>query len=517
MFFYETMSLRSLHKAPSHKVHKVPKLPILTIHNKSKFPQWHHYIQRVYHQTVTTPIDLNTFTWFYYYAPFNISIQPRRFIPRKAFECSSTTLEPTWKTPCYWLDEQHIVEYPNLKQAYQTCLKLTSNDAYVYHKNSFVSDVHLDNHANRYGFFVRRKSPKTPYYKSVSHIEVLHVEDSVQSNVQWFWHTIGSGVWIDLFQLRITNRIVYGSRQDCVFYRSLSRRAHRGRSTRTTYSPSKHNNMALRMFENDMKLHTFMNTHHYDMVVFKKAYGTPEIILRSSRFHSKSACALPDTYTLSGVDGRQRCSCDRRLGILNCAKSNLEMCYTAHEQHILDALRTNSVVSLLQTFKPLSTRECKLALNRFIPLSEQFFSLHANQHRTTWILTLFTYALLFCSTSIVKCCVQYGGTLSQYYPQEWLGWMQHGQRIQAGQGAMKYYKNLEKHWPTTVRKRAHTRNTSQSIRSTTRSTTRSTRYNGYLPATRIVGNLFRNLTMMRRISSLPHRERSCLDGILHSI
>ena len=125
------MSLRSLHKAPSHKVHKVhkvPKLPILTIHNKSKFPQWHHYIQRVYHQTVTTPIDLNTFTWFYYYAPFNISIQPRRFIPRKAFECSSTTLEPTWKTPCYWLDEQHIVEYPNLKQAYLTCLKLTSNE-----------------------------------------------------------------------------------------------------------------------------------------------------------------------------------------------------------------------------------------------------------------------------------------------------------------------------------------------------------------------------------------------------
>ena len=62
--------------------YQVPSLPVLTTKNTKQYPRWHTYVERVYGQSVSQPIDLNTFTWFYYYAPFDPPVVPRKFVDR---------------------------------------------------------------------------------------------------------------------------------------------------------------------------------------------------------------------------------------------------------------------------------------------------------------------------------------------------------------------------------------------------------------------------------------------------
>jgi len=47
----------------------LPDLPTLTPDNKDEFPEWHKYYEKVYQQPVSGTVDLNTFTWFYKFAP----------------------------------------------------------------------------------------------------------------------------------------------------------------------------------------------------------------------------------------------------------------------------------------------------------------------------------------------------------------------------------------------------------------------------------------------------------------
>ena len=52
---------------------KLTDLPVLNRSNTEEFPQWHAYVQRIYGATLAYPIDLNTFTWFYWFAPIRLN------------------------------------------------------------------------------------------------------------------------------------------------------------------------------------------------------------------------------------------------------------------------------------------------------------------------------------------------------------------------------------------------------------------------------------------------------------
>ena len=41
-------------------------LPVLTKDNKSEYPEWHAYYEKVYIKSVIEEVNLNTFNWFYW-------------------------------------------------------------------------------------------------------------------------------------------------------------------------------------------------------------------------------------------------------------------------------------------------------------------------------------------------------------------------------------------------------------------------------------------------------------------
>ncbi len=471
--------------------HIIPSLPVLTTKNTKQYPQWHKYVERVYGQSVSQPIDLNTFTWFYYYAPFDPPIVPRKKVSEKFF-----TL-PHYVEPIHniWTGELHFVHLPYL-QKYRTKLQLNSNDAYVSNRNISMICLGLEAKSHRYGFVVRRNPIPEVYNKR--YLEVLHVADNVNTNVQWFWHTIGSGVFIDLLRLHIHKRKVYTSRQHCEFYDHSKKRAN--------------TSLQLFIYGKDMHLHSFMNANKYDMIVFEQAHGIPEIIIRSNTFQSKTACVLKKKYTFTGLSRRKTCVCDSSEGIMNCAKSNTQMIYTHVQQELLTALRQNDITSLTACLNTLSRRECNTLLNEFIPIYENVCLKQSDD--ATFVLSLFTYALLFCTTHMVELCFKQGGRLSVPYPSEWLG-RDNKQTISAGEGALEYYNRLKKQLKTikhnskqTHKKHNHHRKSRRHIRRIA--------YTGYLPKERIVGQLPTNLKFLNSLT-LSGQEQRCLNALLRVI
>ena len=94
---------------------RVPQLPVLTPENAKTYPEWHAYIKRVYNEPVRVPIDLNTFTWFYYTAPFNVPIRPRRQLPHRRW----TEQKPTHD---HWLGEvDAVASKPASRQSSWPC------------------------------------------------------------------------------------------------------------------------------------------------------------------------------------------------------------------------------------------------------------------------------------------------------------------------------------------------------------------------------------------------------------
>ena len=48
------------------------QLPVLTAANAAQFLEWHLYVRRIYGPEPPFPIDLNTFTWFYWDCPLRL-------------------------------------------------------------------------------------------------------------------------------------------------------------------------------------------------------------------------------------------------------------------------------------------------------------------------------------------------------------------------------------------------------------------------------------------------------------
>ncbi len=58
-------------------------LPVLTPENAREEPAWHAYYERHFHQPVSLPVQLGTWTWFYKDAPLSKDLELRAVIPQR--------------------------------------------------------------------------------------------------------------------------------------------------------------------------------------------------------------------------------------------------------------------------------------------------------------------------------------------------------------------------------------------------------------------------------------------------
>lgn len=131
----------------------LPHLPILTSDNYELHFDWHKYYTKVYGEPVTRPVDLNTFTWFYWFSPLG-----------RIRVCSV-------------------------------------NSIYIYRTNfmdnlPWIGIYGPEKTLGAHGFFVKR--PVRSALLSQRRLEVLRVRDSVgvERGCCWFYHTVGSGVFV---------------------------------------------------------------------------------------------------------------------------------------------------------------------------------------------------------------------------------------------------------------------------------------------------------------------------------
>ena len=144
----------------------MPRLPVLTSANNRSEAAWHAYIRRVYHQTIAPgqALDLNTFNWFY------------------ADEAVNALLS---STPCL-----------------QVCVA-TIND-WLYEGTLWTGRIGPEVLWPQLGFFVARAFPDPAAMPFCDKLEVMHAQTNFlgwEVGVSWFFHTIGSGVFLDCHNL----------------------------------------------------------------------------------------------------------------------------------------------------------------------------------------------------------------------------------------------------------------------------------------------------------------------------
>ena len=133
---------------------KIQNLPILSPHNKKEYYLWHNYIEKIYKEPVNKIIDLNKFSWFYWFSPLG---------KIKVFEAGMEDNVP-----------------------YGTAW---------YGKNKGTPEYKY----REIGFFVKRKVE--PNLSLLSKLEVLRVK-ARELNCAWFYNTVGSGIFLNLDKLK---------------------------------------------------------------------------------------------------------------------------------------------------------------------------------------------------------------------------------------------------------------------------------------------------------------------------
>lgn len=141
----------------------VPRLPVLTPFNKTTYPEWHSYYERVYGCEVNHEVDLNTFTFFFWWSPMGF---------KKVRVC-------TWQRT-----------------------KLSPNEAWI-------GDHGPDLMLARVGFFVHR--PDSPFTQE-RHVEVIRVntnklvvnEEFQEKDVAWYFGVKGSGMFLSVPEVGVS-------------------------------------------------------------------------------------------------------------------------------------------------------------------------------------------------------------------------------------------------------------------------------------------------------------------------
>ena len=143
---------------------RVPRLPIITPLNKSEYPEWHEYIERVYREPVTRKYDLNTFNFFYHFSPLKVlPIQQHLILALPVRYRRNIAIKQNWSP---------------------------SPESKIY----------------RVGFLVTRELPRMQERVEVIRTQMpranANMWESGEEKCAWFYHAIGSGMFIDCVQPR---------------------------------------------------------------------------------------------------------------------------------------------------------------------------------------------------------------------------------------------------------------------------------------------------------------------------
>lgn len=156
-------------------------LPVLTRSNHDAFPEWHRYMHLVYkQQQVKHPIDLNRFTWFYWFAPLRVE---RLFMA----SWNDSVPEVPYGTP--WIGGDHAWHW---------------------------GPEHL---ARRLGFFVHRRRRSPEYFSAAARLEVMRTrtrwtaKSEGKHGVAWFYHAVGSGIFLETSSLASTSLELWNERE----------------------------------------------------------------------------------------------------------------------------------------------------------------------------------------------------------------------------------------------------------------------------------------------------------------
>ena len=154
-------------------------LPILTVNNRDEYPAWHEYYEKVYDNPVSYNVDLNSFTWFYWFSPIKL------------------------KT-----DEIFIIT--SWKSVSQKTVKIPNNVPFLFRYDIRSAEYNIGNS----GFFVKRE--KTIY--NHDRLEVFRTIESVfvEKGVCWFFVTIGSG-----YYLKSDKKCFVGDRNDISGFKEI--------------------------------------------------------------------------------------------------------------------------------------------------------------------------------------------------------------------------------------------------------------------------------------------------------
>ena len=147
------------------EVRTLTSLPTLNATNAAEHPQWHAYVRRLYGPAAAgmLPLDLNTFTWFYWFAPLRL----RHILL------------------CDWIDS--YAEAPH-GTPWTGGLAAWS-----------WGPEHL---VRRAGFFVHRRRWADDAYEAAPRLEVMRIGPIPRAGFDegaqavWMYHAIGSGVLV---------------------------------------------------------------------------------------------------------------------------------------------------------------------------------------------------------------------------------------------------------------------------------------------------------------------------------
>lgn len=184
----------------------LPQLPILTPHNEREYPAWHAYIRAVYKQSLAhappgRTIDLNSFSLFYR-QKVGVS-EPRLGDP--VADLLSGGIDPCLTRVCT------LRSWPNRPRAYDG--------------TPFVGDSGPEQGVGKLpAFFVHRPPLTKMQVERCDFLEVMHVKTDWlggERGVSWFFHSVGSGVFLDCKRLPTAGKIVaYTDRNEWVQWHS---------------------------------------------------------------------------------------------------------------------------------------------------------------------------------------------------------------------------------------------------------------------------------------------------------
>ncbi|KAL3931040.1 MAG: hypothetical protein SGPRY_001289, partial [Prymnesium sp.] len=147
------------------EVAPLTSLPVLTRNNTGQHPEWEGYLRRIYGSSLPYPLDLNRFSWFYWFAPLHLS---HIFLA----DWSDPYEQAPYGTP--WTGGYAAWDW---------------------------GPEHL---VRRAGFFVHRPRWEESEYQLAPRLEVMRcgpiprqgfVEGEATRKL-WFYHAVGSGVYL---------------------------------------------------------------------------------------------------------------------------------------------------------------------------------------------------------------------------------------------------------------------------------------------------------------------------------